>query len=131
MAVVSFDPDEFREIYPQYADYTAAQLQFYFAQAELIVDNSEGSKVPFYPPKVMTRKIILYTIMCHFAELALRGMGSVGTISSASEGSVSVGYTTQQTTSNAWWGQTQCGLTAWEMLRGFMLGGRLYRGCFR
>lgn len=131
MAAVVFDPNEFRELKPQFADFTDAQLNNAFDIACEIVDNSERSKVPYNPPAVKTRKIILYALVCHLCELEKRGGGIVGTMTSASEGSVSASFAALNRKNAEWYDQTECGATAWQLLSGFMLGGRLYNGCFR
>ena len=131
MAAVVFDPNEFREINPQFADFSDAQLQFAFDVACLVVDNSERSVVPYNPPGVTTRKTILYLLVCHLCELKIRGGGIVGTMTNAAEGSVSAGFAAPTNPNAQWFNQTQCGATAWQLLSGFMLGGRLYNGCFR
>lgn len=131
MAIVVFDPDEFRELYPQFADLTDIQLEFYFEQATAIIDNTECSKVPYDPPRNNLRKLILYALVCHLAELALRGGGATGPMTNASEGSVSAGFATYSRQNGWWFNQTQCGATAYQLMLKFMVGGRLYRGCFR
>lgn len=137
MAAVLFDPDEFREIYPQFASgasapaFSDAQLAHAFDVACLVVDNSERSRVPYNPPAVTARKVILYMLVCHLCTLAQRGGGIVGTMTNAAEGSVSAAFAAPTNPNAQWFNQTQCGATAWQLLSGFMLGGRLYTGCFR
>lgn len=131
MAVVIFDPREFKAIRPQFADVPDAQLDYAFDMACEIVDNSERSRVPYNPPAVKTRKVILYALVCHLTELSQRGGGVVGIMTNAAEGSVSAGFSVPTDPSAEWWNQTQCGATAWQLLQGYMMGGRLYNGCFR
>lgn len=131
MAVVVFDSAEFKAINPQFADFTDAQLQFAFDVACLVADNTERSRIPYSPPADNTRKTILYLLVCHLCELAIRGGGFVGNMTSAAEGSVSVGIAAPTNPNAAWFNQTQCGATAWQLLLPYMLGGRLYNGCFR
>lgn len=131
MAVVTFDHAEFKEIYPQFANFSDERLTFYFDMACVLVDNTERSRIPYNPPEVNTRKIILYALVCHFAELFLRGGGVVGALTSATEGSVSTGFSMPVNPNSAWYNQTQCGAFAYQLLLQFMLGGRAYRGCFR
>jgi hypothetical protein len=128
MAVVVFDPDEFREINPQFAELTAGQLRFAFEAACLALDNSEGSPVPYNPPDVTVRKTILDLLVCHLCELKIRGNGVVGTMTNAAQGSVSAGFAAPADPGARWFNQTQCGASAWQLLSGFRLGGRLYRG---
>lgn len=131
MPAVVFDVNEFRGIYPQFADITDVQLNYFFDAATILVDNSGRSKVPYNPPDVMTRKTLLYALVCHLATLSLRGGGVVGTLSNAAEGSVSTGFSVPQNPNAAWYNQTQCGATAYQLMISFTMGGRSYNGCFR
>ena len=115
MAKVVFDPAEFRALYPTLAHFTDTQLNFYFAKAELKVDNSESSCIPGH-----IRKILLYLLVAHFAELQARveegNSGLVGRISSATEGSVgaSVAYDVKGDQAQ-WYSQTPYGAEFWAM----------------
>lgn len=132
MAIVIFNPTEFKDAYPQYADFTDAQLAHFFEVACLIVDNTEASPAPYNPPSVKTRKIVLNLLVCHQAELEARGNDITGTINSVNEGSTSISFGQKPTPSNAWWfTDTQCGALAYQILSSVALGGRLYNGCFR
>lgn len=131
MPVVAFDPEEFKGIYVEFADFDDTRLEYFFQVASVLVDNSEHSKVPYNPPHTVTRKLILYALICHLCELAIRGGGLVGSMTSASEGSVSAGYTAPTNPNAAWYNQTQCGAIAWQLMQPYILGGRAYRGCFR
>lgn len=130
MAVVIFDPEDFREIYPQFVDFTDAQLNYAFQVASLVVDNTEGSLIPYNPPADERRKVILYLLVCHLCGLQARGDGIVGNIASATEGSVSSSFSVPTNASAQWYNQTQCGATAWQLMAPFTLGGRYYDGCF-
>ncbi|MDR0339546.1 MAG: DUF4054 domain-containing protein [Desulfovibrio sp.] len=127
MPAVVFDPEEFREINPQFADIPDRQLYFAFDVACVVVDNSGRSKVPYNPPKVTTRRTILYLLVCHLCELKLRG-NVVGNVVSATEGSVSASFAAPTSPNAGWYNQTQCGATAWKLLSGYAVGGRLYTG---
>ena len=132
MPVVSFDQEEFKAIYPQFADFTEQRLRFFFEAACQIVDNTERSRVPYDPDRGVTaRKVLLYLLVCHLGELSIRGDGVAGQVSSVSEGSVSVSFGASQSQNAQWYEQTQCGATAWKMMLGYVIGGRLYNGCFR
>lgn len=131
MPAVVFNPEEFRGIYPRYAGMTDEQLNYAFGVACVLVNNTERSSVPYDPPVEVTRKIILYALVCHLCELALRGGGLVGSLSSAAEGSVSTGFAVPTNPNAAWYNQTQCGATAFQLMQPFIMGGRAYRGCFR
>ena len=132
MPAVEFNPQEFIEIHkPRFDEFTSARLHHLFGVACELVDNTERSHVPYLPPARMTRKVILYALVCHLCELFLRGGGAVGNLTSASEGSVSMGFSAPANPNAAWYNQTQCGATAYQMMLPFMLGGRTYNGCFR
>ena len=131
MSAVTFDVTEFRGIFPQFSEISDAQLNYFFDTATILVDNSDRSKIPFNPPTVTIRKTILYALVCHFCTLSLRGGGVVGTLSNAGEGSVSTGFTVPQTPNAEWYTQTQCGATAYQLMKQFIAGGRAYNGCFR
>lgn len=131
MAVASFNPVQFREIYPQFALFSDAQLEYAFDVACLVVDNSQRSKVPYDPPAVNTRRTVLYMLVCHLCTLEQRGGGTVGTMTNAAQGSVSATFAAPDTPNAEWFNQTQCGATAWRLLSGLIFGGRLYNGCFR
>ena len=133
MAIVVFDAAEFLGIYPEFSEkFTEARLRFAFEVACQVADNTERSRIPYHPPETTTRKTILYLLVCHICALYRRGTEAVGTMNSAAEGSVNLGFATLPPLIGAqWFSQTQCGLTAWQLLSGFTLGGRLFNGCFR
>jgi hypothetical protein len=136
MAAVEFDPAEFRAERPAFNDVPDDVLTAYFAAAEELCDNSESSRVPYDPdatPPVLTRRIVLYALVCHFGTLQMRGDSAVGAVTSASEGSVSSSFAALPSKSEAaaWFNQTQCGALAFLLLRRYALGGRLFNGCFR
>lgn len=128
MAVVTLDADAWRELYPAFAAATDAQVRHWFAVACLLVDNSERSPVPYDPPARLQRQAILDLVMCHLATLDRRG-GIVGRMSNAAQGSVNTGIDYQAGNKNAaWWTQTQCGATVWQLLKPYRVGGAYYHG---
>lgn len=131
MPAVAFDPQEFKVIYPQFADFSDLQLSHCFSVATTLIDNSESSRIPYNPPGVGTRKVILYALVCHLCELSLRGGGVVGVLTNATEGSVSSGFSAPSTPGAEWYAQTQCGFLAHQLLKSYTLGVRTYNGCFR
>lgn len=134
MAYVAVDwsESEWRVTYPQFANVTSDQLSSLWQMAISIVDNSESTIIPYDPThNVFVRKIILYALVCHLATIATQDQsGQPGTLTNASEGSVSAGFYMPQFpaggVSAAWYNQTPCGRMAWMMLRRFSLGGRYY-----
>lgn len=131
MAIVLFDPTAFKEAYPQFAAFTDAQLQQAFNVACLVCPNTDASPVPYCPDDgVYTRATLLNMLVCHLCTLSQRG-GAVGTLSSASEGSVSASFTLPQVQNAEWFAQTPCGLTYWQATAQYRTGGIYYAGCFR
>ena len=131
MAIVVFNAEEFLNSHPQFiGKLNEAQLDNAFDVACLLLDNSEASPVPYDPERgIETRRILLNLLVCHLATLALRPVNQAGALSSASEGSVSVGFQIPQSTNAAWWMQTTCGQTFWQAARRFLVGGRYYPAC--
>lgn len=119
MAKVIFDPVEFKQIYPQFSNYPDFQLQFFFNKAELKVENTDSTCLD-----EATRKILLYLLVAHFAELQGRindGSGSiVGRADSASEGSVNIHFAYDVKGDSAqWYSQTPYGAEYWAMTAQF------------
>lgn len=134
MAVVVFDPQEFREAYPRFVDpktgqplLTDAQLRQAFDVACLLLDNTDSSPVPYDPVHgVMIRKTLLYLLVCHLATLSLWPMGQAGPVASATEGTVSISFSVPQNTGKAFYAQTPCGQTFWQAIQPYAVGGRYY-----
>ena len=130
--VVEWNEAEWRGLYPQFSAITSEQLAALWKMATAIIDNTEGSFIPYDPDHgIFVRQIILYALMCHLATIATQDQsGQPGTLTNASEGSVSAGFYMPQFpgggVSGAWYNQTQCGRTVWMLLRRYSLGGRYY-----
>lgn len=112
--VVEFDIAKFREIYPNIKA-TDAQLQMYFVESSMLLNNTEQSCVT----NLAEREVLLFLLVAHMATLQGRveaGNDSVGRLSSASEGSVSVSFENGQTTlSDKWFQQTPYGAKYWAL----------------
>lgn len=125
MAVVTFVPADFKARYPLFASVSDSLLTACFDDAGLYLSNSDASPVQ----DVTRRRSLLWMLTAHIAYLggALAADGQprpVGRLSSATEGSVSIGteYTTPTPGSGAWFNQTQWGASFWQAttaLRGF------------
>lgn len=131
MAVVTFDPAEFKVLYPQFGTLEDAQLEYAFQQACVYLDNTDCSPVS----DVATRKVLLYLLTAHICALNYGENGQapspiVGRISHATEGSVTVqaDYSTAVTGSQAWYIQTRYGAEYWEMTASFRVG-KYVPGC--
>lgn len=129
---VEWNETEWRALYPQFSTVTSEQLSALWKLATTIVDNSEGALIPYDPDHgIYIRQIVLYALMCHLATIATQDQaGQPGTLTNASEGSVSAGFYMPQFpqggVSAAWYNQTPCGRTVWMLLRRYVLGGRYY-----
>ena len=124
--MVEFNPADFRAQRPQFASMTDAELGGLFEVACLHLDNSDASPVPYDPPGSVTRRTILFLIVCHLATLSQwAAEGQAGPIASAAEGSVSVSFGAVQSRpgDESWWNQTPCGSSAWAYLSKLFLGG--------
>lgn len=132
-AVVALDAAAWRAAYPQFAEVTDAQVELWWAMATQLVDNGPGSPIPYDPDAgVTTRQTILWVVMCHLATLDARG-DMVGRVASAAEGSVNTSLASGLDGSRAaaWWTQTRCGATAWQLLTAYRAGGMWFHGCKR
>lgn len=131
MAVVVFDPAEWLEVYPQFKGLlTDAQLTQAFNIACLMLDNTDSSPVPYDPDKgIETRKILLWLLVCHLAALALRPVNQSGPMTSATEGSVSVGFMVPTALNGQYFQQTPCGQSYWQAIKKYVVGGKYYDIC--
>ena len=121
--VVVFDPQEFLTLYPQFQNvFTPSQLNQFFKVACLLCDNTENSPVS----DLEERKTLLYMLVCHIATLMQRGTAMPGLITSATEGSVSVGLQNYSNNPN-WFSQTQCGSMYWLATAKYRVGMRYVR----
>ena len=131
MAIVVFDPAQFRLMYPAYTDetkYTDEYLTEYFNQSCALIPNTDTSFIPYDPEHgIVIRKIILDKVTCHLLTLAELPNTQVGRVSSASQGSVSTSFEllNGKSESAQWWLQTQCGAMAWQLLARYRLGGMI------
>lgn len=118
--VVVFDVDEFKTLYPQFANADETILQNYFNAATLLLDNTDKSPVK----DLAERKMLLYMLTCHIATLKKRGDTIVGTITAATEGKVNVSVTPLVTAN--WYTQTLCGSMYWQATAKYRLGVRYF-----
>ena len=122
MASVVFNPEEFREVYPQFSGLSDAALEYAFTEATLFLDPSDKCVVK----NEEKRKIMLYLLTCHILTLKNRGVDTVGQVAGASEGSVSVSYAVPSAAGAEYFGQTQCGLSFWQAMKSYTLGGMYF-----
>lgn len=114
--VVVFDPVEFRALYPT-IQATDDQLEMYFEMAETFLDNTKCSVVK----DLGARKRLLYLLVAHIATLtgqAEKGNNVVGRVSSATEGTVSIGLDYGTMGNNErWYLQTPWGAMYWQLTK--------------
>lgn len=123
--VVVFDVDEFKTLYPQFANVDETILQNYFNAATLLLDNTDKSHVK----DLAERKMLLYMLTCHIAILKGRGDSIVGTITAATEGKVNVSVTPLVNAN--WYNQTVCGSMYWQATAKYRVGVRYVAYCRR
>lgn len=123
--VVVFDVDEFKTLYPQFANVDETILQNYFNAATLLLDNTDKSLVK----DLAERKMLLYMLTCHIAILKGRGDSIVGTITAATEGKVNVSVTPLVNAN--WYNQTVCGSMYWQATAKYRVGVRYVAYCRR
>ncbi|TNH43754.1 DUF4054 domain-containing protein [Photorhabdus luminescens] len=112
--IVELNIAKWRELYPNITA-TDAQLEMYFVEACMILNNTEHSCVK----NLKEREMLLYLLMAHIAILennVAAGNNSVGRAANASEGSVSISLD-YGTTKNAekWYIQTPYGAKYWQL----------------
>jgi hypothetical protein len=121
--IVIFDYQHWMMVYPEFSAVTQPRAQAFFDQACILCDNTACSPVPAQKP----RSTYLDMLTAHIAALsgglnpcgtvtAGQGMGMIGRISSATEGSVSISseYSVNGDGPNAaWYNQTQYGALYW------------------
>ena len=114
---VQFNEEEFIATYPELnADYNSARWAF--DMATLILNNTPNSIVCC----VCERKQLLYLLAAHILFLKNRGIGNVGKVNSASEGSVSVGYGGIGKLGDSYFGQSQYGVLFWQAISPYLSG---------
>ena len=126
---VVFNPTEFRTFYPKFTEELISdeQLDNFFQLSCSFIDNTDSSRFPYDPDRnVFTRKQMLYLLVCHLATMELWGAGQSGPLTSATQGSVSVGFQSMDMWGQPWFSQTPCGRTLLQILMPYALGGRIF-----
>lgn len=127
--IVVFNATEFRTFYPKFTEELISdeQLDNLFQLACTFIDNTDKSRFPYDPDRnIYTRKQMLYLLVCHLATMELWGAGQSGPLTSATQGSVSVGFRSMDMWGQPWFSQTPCGRTLLQMLMPYALGGRIF-----
>jgi Protein of unknown function (DUF4054) len=132
--IVVFDPVAFVATYPSFSTVPSGALTANFNAATLFLTNTYGSVVRDEP----TRAMLLNLATAHITAL-LNGVngaapdGTVGRITSATQGSISVSTEMQAMSESAsWWQQTSWGAMFWAATIGYRtaraVGPRRHRG---
>lgn len=121
MGVVIFNVEKFKKLYPRFT-LSDEQLEMFFTKASMILNNTDCSCVK----SLVDREMLLYLLVAHFAALQVRidsGNDSVGRVSSASEGSVSVSLDYgASSNSEKWYTQTPYGAEYWQLTAQYRSG---------
>lgn len=116
------------ELVPPAGTTTEAMATNDFNIATLYLNNTPGSIVG----DTTRRTTLLYLLTAHIAAIAARqgiAPGLIGAITSASQGSVSVGATIGAVNSNqVWYYQTPYGMAYWQATMAYRAGGRYKPG---
>ena len=108
--MISFDYNIWSARYPEITGVSPDLAAAYFAEAQLYCDNTDTSPIP-----ETERALLLNMLVAHIARLTtMSSAGIVGRISSASEGSVSVGIEYLQPGTGQWFNQTTYGAAFWQ-----------------
>jgi len=118
----TFDKTSFIKVFPEFATTSDDKFNFYVLIDLQMFDsdryNIEADKV----------NVFYNTLLAHLLALSLRGAnGGVGTINSASQGSVSVGFAGLGK-GGSWYNQTPYGSMFWRMISPYLTP-KLIRGC--
>ena len=116
---VAFNYSNWQARYPEIIGVSPDLAAQYFIEAQLYCDNTATSPIT----DEAIRAVFLNMLVAHLARLTLMSSaGIVGRVSSATEGSVSVGIEYLQPGTGAWFSQTVYGAAFWEatkQYRGF------------
>ena len=118
-----FDLQTFKTAFAEFNTLSEPQFNFYKVLSKNFIDMD----VYFEPLSLPDENAIAELVIAHIASLFLRkGNGGSGVITSASEGSVSVGFTGLNNVN--WWTQTIYGMMFWQIIRKhltpFMVSGK-------
>lgn len=117
----TFDKTSFLKVFPEFTGTTDDKFNFYVLMAKQQFDSDR------YNIAVDKVSIFYNTLLAHLLALSLRGAnGGVGTINSASQGSVSVGFV-GISKSGSWYNQTPYGSMFWRMISPYLTP-KLIRG---
>ena len=120
---MTFNVNDFRAVYPQFAELSDDQISF-MANNALLISGLENDTTFTESDKMN----LWYMLVCHLATLAQRG--TAGAMTGATEGSVSVSYSSPQYGKESdWYMLTPCGSAYWQIMKGHRYGGMWFGGC--
>lgn len=126
MAVVAFNPAQFKVAFPEFSTVPDARLTALFTiVGTTILDNSDASPVVNIPQRAAMLDLLVAHMLVLFGTAGTTGAGAAGTgpsgavgrVASATEGSVSttLEYRAAATATEAWFNQSQYGAMYWAM----------------
>lgn len=123
MANWAFDKDKFLAVFPEFGNTSDAQFDFYVAEAQCY----ELERYGITEPKLT---VMYFKLIAFLIALAQRGANGIsGEITSASEGSVSVGSKGMSRMSGSFFNQIPAyGGNFWQMMRPYLTP-RYISGC--
>lgn len=123
---VTVTVEEFREIYATFLDgsdidYSDAVIQAYL---DLAADTVGLDRYRVCLKTEAANKAAIYALTAHLLFMASQGAsGASGPMTSASEGSVSVGWASVQITRTSWYQQSPYGQLFWQIMAPCRVGG--------
>lgn len=128
MTPFSLDIETFRACYPGLTEAVISDTELENLWGVISVMLGDGAGNFIYPAPA--NQTILYAALCHLATLQTNGMTQPGRVSSANQGSVSVGFENIHVNSynGQWWSQTKCGSLFWVLTTKYRVGCKLYVG---
>jgi hypothetical protein len=110
-----FDKAKFILLFPEYAIIPDALFEFFALTAETMF-NPQQFAIP-----IEKWDVFYFWLIAHLIAIHQRGSdGGVGSIASASEGSVSVSYNAAVIKDGAFWNQTNYGQMFWRLIRPYL-----------
>ena len=107
-----FDKDDFIAVFPEFAEVPEARLDYVVELAEMFLQSACGCLKDTSP----RYKTIIYQLIAHLLTLMSRG-DTAGAVTSATEGSTSVGMQVMPLGNKAWWNLTGYGATAYMFIK--------------
>lgn len=116
---VTVSVEEFRTIYTSFADFSDEVVQIYLDYAASFVGLDRRCL-----RTDANRKAAIYALTAHLLfMLRLGNNGQAGALTSASEGSVSAGFTVPIINNNSWYSESPFGRLFWQIMAPCRAGG--------